>query len=206
MNLDSAYENCLEYLMNLITKGLLATCLLSAFACESNQTPVTVAESLPVGTAVADAGPAAGTIVGLDPRFDALLQSGATIERVATGFGFIEGPVWMPGEPGRLLFSDIPANTVYQWSADSGAEVFLSPVLADDAQTGGNGGSNGLALDPAGNLILCEHGNRRVARMDENGLRSTLADSYDGHRLNSPNDIVYHASGAAFFTDPPYGL
>jgi gluconolactonase len=188
--------------MYLITKSLLATCLFSAIACGSNQTAVSVTESVAVGAEVR----AAGTIMSLDPRFDELLPIEPVIQRVATGFQFIEGPVWMPGEPGRLLFSDIPANTVYQWSAHSGAEVFLSEVLAENAGTGGTGGSNGLALDPAGNLILCEHGNRRVARMDKNGRRTTLADSYAGHRLNSPNDIVYHASGAAFFTDPPYGL
>ena len=191
-----------ERLMNTMRIGLLLTTLALVVACESNQSPVSVSQSVPVD----DPAMAAGEIIGLDPSFDQLLPAGVVVEKLVSGFQFIEGPVWLPGEPGRLLFSDIPANTVYQWSAKLGAEVFLSPVLADNAQTGGTGGSNGLALDPAGNLILCEHGNRRVARMDENGIRSTIADSYDGRRLNSPNDIVYHASGAAFFTDPPYGL
>lgn len=146
---------------------------------------------------------AAGSVIRLDPAFDLLVPGGAVIEKVADGFEFIEGPVWMSG---RLLFSDIPANTVYSWSPDQGTEVFLQPVLEPDWGTGGTGGSNGLARDPAGNLILCEHGNRRVARMNSDGSRTTLADRYDGGRLNSPNDIVFHSTGAAFFTDPPYGL
>ncbi|MCZ6640888.1 MAG: SMP-30/gluconolactonase/LRE family protein, partial [Gammaproteobacteria bacterium] len=134
---------------------------------------------------------------------DQLVPSEAVVEKVADGFQFIEGPVWMSG---KLLFSDIPANTVFSWSQANGAEVFLQPVLPDDSTSGGTGGSNGLALDPAGRLILCEHGNRRIARMEEDGSRTTLADTYAEGRLNSPNDIVFHSTGAAFFTDPPYGL
>ena len=157
-------------------------------------------------SATASEGESAGTVVRLDPAFDRLVPGDAVIEKVAGGFQFIEGPVWVPGAPGKLLFSDIPANTVYSWAPGSGTEVFLQPVMADNAGTGGSGGSNGLALDPQGRLILCEHGNRRVARMNPDGTRTTLADRYDEKRLNSPNDIVYHPSGAAFFTDPPYGL
>jgi gluconolactonase len=147
-----------------------------------------------------------GTILRLDSALNVLVPIDATIEKVAGGFEFIEGPVWMPGPQGRLLFSDIPANTVYSWSEDSGLQVLLNPVKHDDSDIGGVGGSNGLALDAEGRLILCEHGNRRVARMEADGSRTTLADRYDGKRLNSPNDIVFHSSGAAFFTDPPYGL
>jgi gluconolactonase len=82
----------------------------------------------------------------------------------------------------------------------------LQPVTPDESDTGAVGGSNGLALDAEGRLILCEHGNRRVARMEDDGSRTTLADRFNDKRLNSPNDIVFHSSGAAFFTDPPYGL
>ncbi len=145
----------------------------------------------------------AGSVIRLDPAFNQLVPIDAVIEKVAGGFQFIEGPVWVSG---RLLFSDIPANTVYSWSEDQGPKVFLQPVLSDDSDTGGIGGSNGLSLDEEGRLILCEHGNRRVARMENDGSRTTLADRYDGKRLNSPNDIVFHSTGAAFFTDPPYGL
>lgn len=145
----------------------------------------------------------AGSIVRLDPAFDQLVPSDAVVEKVASGFQFIEGPVWMSG---RLLFSDIPANTIFSWSEIDGANVFLQPVLPDNSTSGGTGGSNGLALDPEGRLIICEHGNRRIARMENDGSRTTLADSYHEGRLNSPNDIVFHSTGAAFFTDPPYGL
>jgi gluconolactonase len=135
-----------------------------------------------------------------------LVPIDARVEKVAGGFEFTEGPVWIPGQPGRLLFSDIPANAVYSWSTEAGTTLFLQPVMPDDSQSGGTGGSNGLVLDPDGRLILCEHGNRRIARMEDDGSRTTLADRYDGKRLNSPNDIVFHSTGIAFFTDPPYGL
>ena len=149
---------------------------------------------------------AGGQLENLAPEFDLLVSADAVVEKVADGFQFTEGPVWMPGQPGSLLFSDIPANTVYRWSEGKGTEVFLHPVMPDDSKTGGTGGSNGLALDTEGRLVLCEHGNRRIARMEDDGSRTTLADLYDGYRLNSPNDIVFHSDGAAFFTDPPYGL
>ena len=143
---------------------------------------------------------------GSDNAFERLVPADARLEMVADGFQFTEGPVWVRGDPDALLFSDIDANTVYRWTEDGGSEVFLHPVMPDDANTGGTGGSNGLALDAEGRLVLCEHGNRRVARLEEDGSRTTLADRYEGRRLNSPNDIVFHSSGAAFFTDPPYGL
>jgi gluconolactonase len=148
----------------------------------------------------------AGTVVRLDPAVNALIPIDAVVEKVADGFGFIEGPVWMPGPQGRILFSDIPANTVYGWSEDEGTQVFLQPVTPENSETGAVGGSNGLTLDTQGRLVLCEHGNRRVARLENDGSRTTLADRSDDKRLNSPNDIVFHSSGAAFFTDPPYGL
>ena len=149
----------------------------------------------------------AGTIDRLDPRLDDLLAADATVERVADGFQFIEGPVWVGGpSDGHLLFSDIPGDTVYRWSEADGTSVFLNPVFLPELATNGQGGSNGLTLDLDGRVVLSEHGNRRVARIEADGSRITLADRYEGRRLNSPNDIVYHSSGAAFFTDPPYGL
>lgn len=140
-------------------------------------------------------------------HLDGLLAPDATVERIAEGFQFIEGPVWVGGaDDGHLLFSDIPGDTVYRWSESDGTSEFLSPVFLPELETNGVGGSNGLTLDLEGRLVLGEHGNRRVARIEADGTRITLADRYDGKRLNSPNDIVYHSSGAAFFTDPPYGL
>ena len=151
--------------------------------------------------------PAEGTIDRLDPRLDDLLAANAVVERIADGFQFIEGPVWVGGaSDGHLLFSDIPGDTVYRWSEADGTSVFLNPVFLPELDTNGQGGSNGLTLDPEGRVVLSEHGNRRLARIEADGSRITLADRYEGRRLNSPNDVVYHSSGAAFFTDPPYGL
>jgi len=148
----------------------------------------------------------AGSVVRLDSALNGLVPTDASVEKVADGFEFVEGPVWMPGPEGQLVFSDIPANKTYSWSEDGGLQVLLNPVTPDDSESGAVGGSNGLALDANGRLVLCEHGNRRVARLEDDGSRTTLADHFDGKRLNSPNDIVFHSTGVAFFTDPPYGL
>ena len=115
-----------------------------------------------------------------------------SIEKIAEGFRFTEGPVWMEG---KLLFSDIPENKVYQWSKEKGIEVFLDS----------SGNSNGLALDSQGNLLLAQHGKRRVARI-MNGAESALVDSFEGKKLNSPNDMTIHSNGSIYFTDPPYGI
>ena len=151
-------------------------------------------------------GGAGGRVIRFDQSVDAIVPVDAVVEKVAGGFTFTEGPVWLPGNPSRLLFSDIPENVVYSWSEGEGLQVHLQPVTPGDSDAGGVGGSNGLALDREGRLILCEHGNRRIARTGADGARISLADRYGGKRLNSPNDIVIHSSGAAFFTDPPYGL
>lgn len=182
--------------MKVLEMGWLAVWLGAVIGCEATD-PVA---DQPFETE------AGGIVERLDPAFDSLVPADAVIEKVAGGFAFIEGPLWMPGPPGHLLFSDIPGNTVYQWSPDEGTKVFLRPVWLEGSVSGGVGGSNGLTLDPQGRLVLCEHGNRRIARLNEDGSRTTLADRYDNKRLNSPNDIVFHTSGAAFFTDPPYGL
>lgn len=178
-----------------------AVCLILA-GCSDPQRPPSD-ESPAAATEPADI---AGELIRLNPAFNELISTDATIEKVAGDFIFTEGPVWDPDDGGRLLFSDIPANRVYSWSEQEGTQVVLDPVLEPSAQTGGTGGSNGLALDAEGRLILCEHGNRRISRLEDDGSRTTLADRFQGDRLNSPNDIVYHSSGAAYFTDPPYGL
>jgi sugar lactone lactonase YvrE len=118
----------------------------------------------------------------------------AQVEKLAGGFQFTEGPVWIPD--GYLLFSDIPANTIYKWApgADA-AEVWRQP----------SGRSNGLTLDRQGRLVACEH-DRRVSRTEGDGTVGPLAERYQGKRLNSPNDIVVKSDGSIYFTDPPYGL
>lgn len=183
--------------MKSLSFGIMAVLVGSVVGCEIER---------PAGITAEPAVEARGSFERLVPTFDLLVPVDAVVEKVAGGFQFTEGPVWMPGQPSALLFSDIPANTVYRWTEGEVPEVFLHPVMADDSDTGGSGGSNGLALDSEGRLILCEHGNRRVARMEDDGSRVSLADRYENQRLNSPNDIVFHSTGAAFFTDPPYGL
>jgi len=115
------------------------------------------------------------------------------VEKIAEGFQFVEGPVWMKK---GLLFSDIPANTIYRWTPDSGITEFLRP----------SGNSNGLALDLKGHLLLAQHGKRRLARLEPDGTETPLATHYKGKRLNSPNDMAVKSDGSIFFTDPPYGI
>jgi gluconolactonase len=154
--------------------------------------------------------PTVGSIERLDPRFDQLVPRDAAIEVLAMGFDWSEGPVWMPASGDReacLLFSDVPRNRIHRWRPDKGVDVFLEPSgFSGTGGYGGEPGSNGLTLDREGRLVICEHGDRRVSRLEQGGGRKTLADSFAGKRLNSPNDVVVHSSGAIYFTDPPYGL
>ena len=151
--------------------------------------------------------PTFGTIERNDPRFDRLVPRDATIEKLADGFDWSEGPVWVK-KGGYLLFSDVPENTVFRWKEGEKVRVFLKPSgYTGAASRGGEPGSNGLNLDPQGRLVLCQHGDRRVARLADDGKGFvTLADRYQGKRFNSPNDSVYKSNGDLYFTDPPYGL
>jgi gluconolactonase len=147
-----------------------------------------------------------GTIERFDPRLDQIIPPGTQIEKLAEGFDWSEGPVWIK-EGGYLLFSDVPSNVVYKWKAGDGVSEFLRPSGYTGSQPrGGEPGSNGLTVDSQGRLVLCEHGDRRVARLEKDRHKTTLADRYEGKRLNSPNDLVYHSNGDLYFTDPPYGL
>jgi gluconolactonase len=147
-----------------------------------------------------------GEIERVDPRFDELIPPGAKLEKLAEGFEWSEGPVWIKDD-GYLLFSDIPNNAVMKWKEGEGISTFLKPAgFTGDDPRGGESGSNGLLLDSAGRLVLCQHGDRRVARLDADGSFTTLVDRYRGRRLNSPNDAAFKSSGDLYFTDPPYGL
>ena len=149
---------------------------------------------------------ALGKIERLDPMFDALVPKDAKIEILASGFTWSEGPVWVK-EGGYLLFSDIPRNTVFKWKEGEGISVFLNPSgYTGKEYYGLEPGSNGLLLDPLGQLVSMEHGDRRVSVLTKNGGKRTLVDNYQGKRLNSPNDGVFDSSGDLYFTDPPYGL
>ena len=147
----------------------------------------------------------AGTILRLDSRFNALVPSGAIIEKVADGFVFTEGPIWMR-EESRLIFSDLRANAIVQWTEADSASFFIETVFDGDMGGRGSVGSNGLTRDSQGRLLLAEHGRRQVTRIEGDGNHTVLVDSYEGGRLNSPNDLVYRSDGWLYFTDPPYGL
>jgi gluconolactonase len=159
-----------------------------------------------------DLPPTVGSIERLDERFDALVPPDAAIEVLATGFAWSEGPVWVASDAGGLptgclLFSDIPRNRVHRWQPETGLDLFMEPAgFTGPAGYGTERGSNGLTLDREGRLVLCEHGDRRVSRLEPGGGKKTLADSFRGKRLNSPNDAAVHSSAAIYFTDPPYGL
>jgi gluconolactonase len=142
----------------------------------------------------------------LDPALDMLVPENLSVDKLAAGFIFTEGPVWH--RDGYLLFSDPNANTIYRWSADGQISVFRtkSGYAGLDIGEYAQPGSNGLALDAEDRLTINQHGNRRVIRIERSGAVTVLADRYDGKRLNSPNDLVYRSDGTLFFTDPPFGL
>jgi gluconolactonase len=148
----------------------------------------------------------AGKITRDDPDLDKLVPPGARIEKLAGGFRFTEGPVWIHDGAGYLLFSDIPANAILKWTPDGKVSTFRQPVFPGTFPDGQFVGSNGLTLDRQGRLVSCEHGNRRMARTEKNGSITVLADRFEGKRLNSPNDAVYKRNGDLYFTDPPYGF
>ena len=129
---------------------------------------------------------------------DRLVSRGEKVEKLAGGLGFTEGPVWVPGES-ELLFSDIPNDRIVRWTP-----LKTGPELATFRLPSGQ--SNGLVLDREGRLIACEHGNRRVSRTGRDGIVVTLADRFEGRRLNSPNDAAVRSDGSVYFTDPPYGV
>jgi gluconolactonase len=148
-------------------------------------------------------------IVRLDPRFDTLLPKDAKVETIARGFIWTEGVAW--NKPGKfLVFSDIPHNVVHKWQ-DGKLSDFVKPSgytgkTPRGGKPGDEPGSNGLRFDAEGRLTLCEHGDRRVTRIEKDGKKTVLADNYMGKKLNSPNDLVYHSNGDLYFTDPPYGM
>ncbi|HVC98615.1 MAG TPA: SMP-30/gluconolactonase/LRE family protein, partial [Pirellulales bacterium] len=146
------------------------------------------------------------SIERLDPRFDMLIAEGATIEKLAEGFQWAEGPVWNRKE-GYLLFSDIPNNAVNRWQPGKRLSQFLRPSgYTGRTPREGELGSNGLLYDRQGRLVLCQHGDRRIARLEGKNKFKTLADKFKGKRFNSPNDGVFKSNGDLYFTDPPYGL
>jgi gluconolactonase len=143
-----------------------------------------------------------------DPRFDSILPVNAKAEKLAGGYKWTEGPLWNRKE-NYLLFSEIPSNAILKWSEGEGVSVFMRPsgYTGKEPFLGEEPGTNGLTYDAQGRLVACEHGDRRVSRLEADGkTKTTLADRYEGKRLNSPNDLVYKSNGDLYFTDPIYGL
>lgn len=170
----------------------------------------THAAILPVGTGIAGAAEQKLPLKvdRLDPGIDAIVPANVTMERVATGFKWVEGPVWVKGS---LFFAEIPSDRICKWTPGAGVSTFLSPSgYKGSAPYGGpESGSNGMTLDFAGRLTVAGHAQRDVYRLETlsaDGPITILADSYRGKRLNSPNDLVYRSDGSLYFTDPPYGL
>jgi gluconolactonase len=155
--------------------------------------------------------PSIGRIERFDSAINKILSPVAKAEIIASGLDWSEGPLWLETQ-NMLLFSDVPRNTIYKWSEKKGAAIYLSPSgYTDTTNRGGETGSNGLLLDLNKNLVLCQHGNRQMARMmapisKPTAHFLTIAGTWKGKKLNSPNDGVYNSHGELFFTDPPYGL
>jgi gluconolactonase len=179
--------------MSLRINIVLAAVVVAATACSSDKAPP----------------PPQGPIERVSPKLDALIKPDAKVEILAEGFTWAEGPLWLEDQH-MLLFSDVPENRIYSWREGQQAnQIWLEPSgnTSNEKREGGNG----LLLDPQGNLVICQHGDRRVARMDAPLTEpkpnfTTLVDKYQGKRFNSPNDAVFDKAGNLYFTDPPYGL
>ncbi|MFN8291391.1 MAG: SMP-30/gluconolactonase/LRE family protein [Chitinophagaceae bacterium] len=153
-----------------------------------------------------------GTIERIDPALDSIIAPGAKAEIIADSFDWCEGPLWIESRH-MLLFSDVPKNTIYKWTEENGTGIYLKPsgYTGFEPSVCKEPGSNGLLFDTSGQLVLCQHGDRRMARMEAaldqpEAKFITLADKYEGKRFSSPNDAVFNRLGELFFTDPPYGL
>ncbi len=148
-----------------------------------------------------------GEVIVNDPALNKLIAPGAAIEVLAEGFNWSEGPVWI-SDGDYVVFSDVPENRIYKWSEQDGLSVFLEPSgYTGLPRENYKQGSNGMALDENGNLLICEHGDRRISRLDiKEGKRRVVVDNYKGARFNSPNDIVVAKNGDFYFTDPCFGL
>ncbi len=165
--------------------------------------------------------PTVGSIEALDPAFETLVAKDAKLEKLATGFRWSEGPIWIKAGKGKgkgkrqgagyLLFSDVPRNIVFKWEPAGTLASFMNPSGYNGDRTDlREGGANGLQVDAQGRLLLCQHGNRRIARLadlnDPAGPQEVIADRYHGKRFSSPNDLIVHRNGDLYLTDPPYGL
>ena len=131
-----------------------------------------------------------------EAEFRKIFPPNAKVTTLADGFGFTEGPVWIPRDGGYLVFSDIQKNRLNKWTAKDGITTFREPSR----------NANGNTLDRQGRLVTAEHSGRRVSRMERDGSVVTVVDRFDGKKFNSPNDVVVKSDGTIWFTDPPYGV
>jgi gluconolactonase len=155
---------------------------------------------------------ALGSIERTDDAINSLINADAEIELLGEGYSWSEGPLWIASK-NMLLFTDVPNNIIHKWTEKNGVEVFLTPsgYTGTTPTVSREPGANGLTLDNQGNLLMCQHGDRRISRYEGTFDKpepkfTTLADRFDGKRLNSPNDLVMRSNGDIFFTDPPYGF
>lgn len=152
-----------------------------------------------------------GSVERLDSAINELIPVGAKIEILASGFEWSEGPLWLESQ-NALIFTDVPMNKVWKWTEQDSLSLYLEPSgYQGDEEGKGEPGANGLALDKNGNLILCQHGNRQIARMKSTLDKpmpdyESIVSAFEGKKFNSPNDLVVHSKGDIYFTDPPYGL
>lgn len=190
--------------MNKLIFGLL---LISSVSCKSKPGSTSA-------TTITDSSmyKITGSIERYDEALDAIVSKDAKAEIISEGFTWSEGPLWLDKQ-NKLIFSDVPKNTIFEWSEAGGTKIYLQPSGYTDSMPSKSKepGSNGLALDTNGNLVLCQHGNRQVAQMiasldNPKPIFNALAGNYNGKKLSSPNDCVFNSAGDLFFTDPPYGL
>ncbi len=149
-----------------------------------------------------------GSVERLSPEINKLINSDAKIEILAKGFEWSEGPIWSK-KLNSLLFSDVPNNVIYKWNEKNGLNVFAKPIgYSGKVPNNKKAGTNGLTIDSDGNLIVCMHGDRMIAKVENLNIEnvSSIIESYNKKLFNSPNDLVYDSKGNLFFTDPPYGL
>jgi gluconolactonase len=151
-----------------------------------------------------------GSVERLDPALDAIVSADAKVEILGEGYEWSEGPLWVESQ-NMLLFSDVPKNIIYKWTQEKGVETYLTPSgFTGEATESKEPGSNGLLFDDEGSLVLCQHGDRRLAVMNASidapkADFTTIADRFNGKRFSSPNDAVFY-NYSFYFTDPPYGL
>ncbi len=187
----------------LLAAAMLAPCTIAVGCKDSTPAPAPAASN-PASDVVA----VPLKLEKLDPSIDSILPADAKLERVASGYKWVEGPVWAGDS---LYFAEIPSNSIYKWTPGQAAAIWLQPsgYKGSTPYGGPEPGTNGMTLDAQGRLTVAGHAQRDVLRFesfDATAAPTVLADSYDGKRFNSPNDLAYKSDGSLYFTDPPYGL